>query len=260
MDAVHPPQRHDDDRPHPGRPESVQLVSIPRDTWVPIEGYPYADGFGKINAAFAFGGPAWRSRPSRSSPASPSTTSRSSTGSASRTSPPPSAASASTSPRRSTTTRSASRGRRAGRPSRARGARVRPHPARPRANGDFDRIARQQNFMRATMGKLLSQHPQPGHDDQGRSTSSPSTSPSTRRGTTTRSATWRCRCGASTRTDVQFLTAPFGQVRHESGRSEHRAPGSRSRASGCSTTSTRTTCRLPRAYPDAMLDRDKNVS
>jgi LCP family protein required for cell wall assembly len=36
---------------------SVQLISIPRDTWVPIDGYPYDDGHGKINAAFAYGGP-----------------------------------------------------------------------------------------------------------------------------------------------------------------------------------------------------------
>jgi len=32
-------------------------VSIPRDSWVPIDGYPYADGHAKINAAFAYGGP-----------------------------------------------------------------------------------------------------------------------------------------------------------------------------------------------------------
>jgi LCP family protein required for cell wall assembly len=41
----------------PADRKSVQLVSIPRDTWVKIDGYPYADGHGKINAAFAFGGP-----------------------------------------------------------------------------------------------------------------------------------------------------------------------------------------------------------
>lgn len=38
--------------------KSVDLVSIPRDTWVPIKGYPYSHGHGKINAAFAYGGPA----------------------------------------------------------------------------------------------------------------------------------------------------------------------------------------------------------
>lgn len=37
--------------------KEVQLVSIPRDTWVPIEGYSADDGHGKINAAFAYGGP-----------------------------------------------------------------------------------------------------------------------------------------------------------------------------------------------------------
>jgi LCP family protein required for cell wall assembly len=41
----------------PADRKSVQLVSIPRDTWVKIDHYPYADGHGKINAAFAFGGP-----------------------------------------------------------------------------------------------------------------------------------------------------------------------------------------------------------
>lgn len=41
----------------PADRKSVQLVSIPRDTWVPIKGYPTGDGHGKINAAFAYGGP-----------------------------------------------------------------------------------------------------------------------------------------------------------------------------------------------------------
>ena len=41
----------------PADRKSVQLVSIPRDTWVKIDGYPYSNGHGKINAAFAFGGP-----------------------------------------------------------------------------------------------------------------------------------------------------------------------------------------------------------
>jgi LCP family protein required for cell wall assembly len=41
----------------PADRKSVQLVSIPRDTWVKIDGYPYDNGYGKINAAFAFGGP-----------------------------------------------------------------------------------------------------------------------------------------------------------------------------------------------------------
>ena len=41
----------------PADRKSVQLVSIPRDTWVPIKDYPYSGGYGKINAAFAFGGP-----------------------------------------------------------------------------------------------------------------------------------------------------------------------------------------------------------
>jgi len=37
--------------------KDVQLVSIPRDTWVPVEGYPADDEHAKINAAFAYGGP-----------------------------------------------------------------------------------------------------------------------------------------------------------------------------------------------------------
>ncbi|MBA2445427.1 MAG: LCP family protein, partial [Nocardioidaceae bacterium] len=37
--------------------KDVQLVSIPRDTWVPIEDYPGDDEHAKINAAFAYGGP-----------------------------------------------------------------------------------------------------------------------------------------------------------------------------------------------------------
>jgi LCP family protein required for cell wall assembly len=41
----------------PADRRSVQVVSIPRDTWVRIPGYPNSDGFGKINAAFAYGGP-----------------------------------------------------------------------------------------------------------------------------------------------------------------------------------------------------------
>lgn len=41
----------------PADRKSLQVVSIPRDTWVEIPGYPYSNGFGKINAAFAYGGP-----------------------------------------------------------------------------------------------------------------------------------------------------------------------------------------------------------
>jgi LCP family protein required for cell wall assembly len=41
----------------PADRSSVQIVSIPRDTWVPIDDYPSTDGHAKINAAFAFGGP-----------------------------------------------------------------------------------------------------------------------------------------------------------------------------------------------------------
>jgi LCP family protein required for cell wall assembly len=38
--------------------KSVQLVSIPRDSWVRIPGYPYdVHGHSKINAAFSYGGP-----------------------------------------------------------------------------------------------------------------------------------------------------------------------------------------------------------
>ena len=41
----------------PADRDSVQLVSIPRDTWVHIDGYPYNGEKAKINAAFAYGGP-----------------------------------------------------------------------------------------------------------------------------------------------------------------------------------------------------------
>ncbi|MGI8434951.1 MAG: LCP family protein [Nocardioidaceae bacterium] len=41
----------------PADRKSVQLVSIPRDTWVHIDKYPADDEHAKINAAFAFGGP-----------------------------------------------------------------------------------------------------------------------------------------------------------------------------------------------------------
>ena len=41
----------------PADRQSVQLVSIPRDSWVDIPGYPSSDHFAKINAAFAYGGP-----------------------------------------------------------------------------------------------------------------------------------------------------------------------------------------------------------
>lgn len=42
----------------PADRQSAQLVSIPRDSWVKIDGYPSADGYAKINAAFSYGGPA----------------------------------------------------------------------------------------------------------------------------------------------------------------------------------------------------------
>ncbi|MBA3309598.1 MAG: LCP family protein [Nocardioidaceae bacterium] len=42
----------------PADRQSVQLVSIPRDTWTKIEGYPSDNGRAKINAAFSYGGPA----------------------------------------------------------------------------------------------------------------------------------------------------------------------------------------------------------
>jgi LCP family protein required for cell wall assembly len=41
----------------PADRQSVQLVSIPRDTWTKIDGYPYDNGHAKINAAFSYGGP-----------------------------------------------------------------------------------------------------------------------------------------------------------------------------------------------------------
>jgi LCP family protein required for cell wall assembly len=41
----------------PADRDSVQLVSIPRDTWTKVEGYPADNEMTKINAAFAYGGP-----------------------------------------------------------------------------------------------------------------------------------------------------------------------------------------------------------
>lgn len=41
----------------PADRNTVQLVSIPRDTWTKIDGYPSDDHHAKINAAFSYGGP-----------------------------------------------------------------------------------------------------------------------------------------------------------------------------------------------------------
>ncbi|MBA2697677.1 MAG: LCP family protein [Nocardioidaceae bacterium] len=41
----------------PADRKSAQLISIPRDSWVKVHGYPYSNGYAKINAAFSFGGP-----------------------------------------------------------------------------------------------------------------------------------------------------------------------------------------------------------
>jgi LCP family protein required for cell wall assembly len=41
----------------PADRKSAQLVSIPRDTWVHIDGYPADNEHAKINGAFAYGGP-----------------------------------------------------------------------------------------------------------------------------------------------------------------------------------------------------------
>jgi LCP family protein required for cell wall assembly len=41
----------------PADRDTVQLLSIPRDTWVTINGYPASNEKAKINAAFAYGGP-----------------------------------------------------------------------------------------------------------------------------------------------------------------------------------------------------------
>lgn len=41
----------------PANRKTVQLVSIPRDTWTKIDGYPSEGHYAKINAAFAYGGP-----------------------------------------------------------------------------------------------------------------------------------------------------------------------------------------------------------
>jgi LCP family protein required for cell wall assembly len=38
--------------------KSASMVSIPRDSWVKIDGYPENNGRAKINAAFSYGGPA----------------------------------------------------------------------------------------------------------------------------------------------------------------------------------------------------------
>jgi len=41
----------------PADRDSVQLLSVPRDTWTKIDGYPAPNHYAKINAAFSFGGP-----------------------------------------------------------------------------------------------------------------------------------------------------------------------------------------------------------
>lgn len=41
----------------PADRDTVQLLSIPRDTWTKIDGYPSPNHYAKINAAFSFGGP-----------------------------------------------------------------------------------------------------------------------------------------------------------------------------------------------------------
>jgi LCP family protein required for cell wall assembly len=41
----------------PANRKSAEIVSIPRDTWVHIDGYPSDDEHAKINAAFSYGGP-----------------------------------------------------------------------------------------------------------------------------------------------------------------------------------------------------------
>ena len=41
----------------PADRDSVQMVSIPRDTWTKIDSYPSAGHYAKINAAFSYGGP-----------------------------------------------------------------------------------------------------------------------------------------------------------------------------------------------------------
>lgn len=41
----------------PADRDSVQLLSIPRDTWTKIDGYPAPNHYAKINAAFSYGGP-----------------------------------------------------------------------------------------------------------------------------------------------------------------------------------------------------------
>jgi len=41
----------------PANRKSAQLISIPRDSWVKVRGYPSDSGLAKINAAFSYGGP-----------------------------------------------------------------------------------------------------------------------------------------------------------------------------------------------------------
>ena len=156
LDAVRAPQRHHHDRPHPGRPEvradSSRSPATPGSTSPATRRQrPRRRSTPRSRTAAR----AWPSDRASSSPASTSTTSRSSTGPASRTSRPPSAASGSTSPRRSTTTRSGSPGRRAGRRFEGQEALAYVRTRHGLDNGDFDRIERQQNFLRATMQKLL---------------------------------------------------------------------------------------------------------
>ena len=141
----------------PADRKSAYVVSVPRDSYVPIyDGEGVKHGKNKINEAFSAVRPVRHAADHREpQPTCASTTWRSSTSRASATSPPRSAASTSTCPRRSTT------------PSRTveweqgtnhlEGVKALQY-VRTRhglANGDFDRVDRQQNFLRALMGKVL---------------------------------------------------------------------------------------------------------
>ena len=156
----------------PADRKSAQLVSIPRDTWVKIDGYPQTTGTRKINAAFSYGGPALAVK-----------TVEDLTGltidhvaiidwagfrdltTAARRRPrlhPGDLL------RHSASTITWEQGWQTLEGERALQY-VRTRHDIPAATGDFGRIARQQNFMRALMGKLLSSvdDAQPGAVHQG---------------------------------------------------------------------------------------------
>ena len=127
---------------------SAQVISIPRDSWVPIPGH----GDNKINAAFSYGGPELLAGRSRTSPAPTSTTwwcwtspasrrpARSFDGVPVRLTQPEVWTARATRPGSSTSRATAAL------------AYVRQRYDLPR--GDFDRVQRQQNFLRGFLDRL----------------------------------------------------------------------------------------------------------